>query len=86
MTCLTVGDIYGLVGPESQGIDTWAGANELATEVGGEGDLPDAPLEITGPGEESGTYSSFVELALEDIAEEREQEARDPARLPGLRR
>jgi hypothetical protein len=30
---------------------------------------------ITGPGEESGTYASFVELALEDIAEEREQEA-----------
>ena len=31
--------------------------------------FPDAPLEITGPGEESGTYSSFVELALEDLAE-----------------
>lgn len=73
--CVATGDIYALTGPESQGIDTWAGANELATEVGGNGDLPDAPLDITGPGEESGTYSSFVELALEDIAEEREQEA-----------
>ncbi|MCB0953884.1 MAG: hypothetical protein KDB13_14435, partial [Microthrixaceae bacterium] len=35
----------------------------------------DAPLDITGPGEESGTYSSFVELAIEDYAEERGQEA-----------
>ena len=73
--CLAVGDIYGLVGPESQGIDTWAGANDLATEVGGNGDLPDADLTITGPGEESGTYASFVELALEDLAEEREEPA-----------
>jgi phosphate transport system substrate-binding protein len=73
--CLAVGDLYGLSGPESQGIDTWEGANELATEVGGNGDMPDAPLAITGPGEESGTYSSYVELALEDIAEEREQPA-----------
>jgi phosphate transport system substrate-binding protein len=75
VTCLDGGDIYALVGPESQGIETWAGANDLATEVGGAGDLPDAPLAITGPGEESGTYSSFVELAIEDIAEERDQEA-----------
>ena len=71
--CLAVGDLYGLSGPESQGFDTWAAANDLAADLGGTGDLPDAPLAITGPGEESGTYSSYVELALEDIAEEREQ-------------
>ena len=75
ISCIHGGDIYALVGPESQGFETWAAANELATEVGGEGDLPDAPLDITGPGEESGTYSSFVELAIEDYAEERGQEA-----------
>lgn len=73
--CLAIGDIYGLVGPESQGIDTWADADEIATEVGGNGDLPDDELSITGPGEESGTYASFVELALEDLAEERDQAA-----------
>ncbi|MFM7225846.1 MAG: phosphate ABC transporter substrate-binding protein PstS family protein [Actinomycetota bacterium] len=69
--CLSDAQLYGLIGPESEGIDTWAGANELVDTVGGNGDLPDAPLEITGPGEESGTYDAFVELALSDIAEER---------------
>lgn len=69
--CLSLAQIYGLVGPESEGIDTWAGANDLVDQVGGNGDLPDAPLEITGPGEESGTYDAFVELALSDIAEQR---------------
>ncbi len=43
--------------------------------MGGNGGLPDAELSITGPGEESGTYASFVELALEDIAEERGEPA-----------
>ena len=69
--CLSLAQIYGLVGPESEGIDTWAGANDLVDQVGGNGDLPDAALEITGPGEESGTYDAFVELALSGIAEER---------------
>ncbi len=69
--CLHGGDIYGLVGPESQGFGTWADANEIASELGSPGDLPDVPLEITGPGEESGTYASFVELALEDFARRR---------------
>ena len=72
--CLSTGDIYALAGPESQGFETWTAADELATEVGGQGDLPDAPLDLIGPGEESGTYVSFVELAIEDIAEERGQE------------
>lgn len=71
--CLRVGDVYALVGPESQGIDTWDAAEELAAEVGGSGDLPAMALSVTGPGEESGTYVSFVELALEDIATERRQ-------------
>ncbi len=35
---------------------------------------PDAPLEITAPGEESGTYDSFVEFAITNLAEERGQE------------
>lgn len=69
--CLSLAQLYGLTGPESEGIGTWAGANALVDEVGGNGDLPDAPLEITGPGEESGTYDAFVELALSGIADER---------------
>jgi phosphate transport system substrate-binding protein len=73
--CLDIGNLYGLVGPESQGVDNWADADDLAAQVGGSGGLPDASLQITGPGEESGTYTSFVELALEDIADERGEPA-----------
>src|SRR5262245_9931360 len=69
VTCLDDGDLYGLLGPESDGIDTWDGANKLAQQVGGKGDLPALPLEITAPGTESGTYDAFIELAgIEDNA------------------
>ncbi|MGA9277302.1 substrate-binding domain-containing protein [Ilumatobacter sp.] len=73
--CVSFEQIYGLVGPESTGVTNWSDANELIVEVGGEGDLPDAELEIYGPGEESGTFDSFIEIVLEGIAEERGQEA-----------
>jgi phosphate transport system substrate-binding protein len=74
--CLDIPALYALVGPESEGIDTWAGANDLATELGSTVvPLPDAPLSIFGPGEESGTYDSFVEFAIKKIAEERGQDA-----------
>jgi len=69
--CLTFEDLYALVGPESQGVDTWAGAQELASELGSTTELPDVDLSINGPGEESGTYDSLIEIALADIAEAR---------------
>lgn len=75
VTCLSFPDLYALLGPESEGFDSWSDANDLGAEVGGSGDYPDAPLVVTAPGEESGTYDSFVELALEGIAEERGQDA-----------
>lgn len=69
VTCLNDGDLYALFGPQSEGIDTWSGADSLAQQVGGNGGFPDAPLDITAPGEESGTYDAFIELAgIEDIA------------------
>jgi phosphate transport system substrate-binding protein len=73
--CLTLADLYALVGPESQGVSTWADAQPLAAELGSTTELPDEPLEITGPGEESGTYASFVELVIEELNEGRGQEA-----------
>lgn len=71
LDCLAVGDLYALFGPESQGFETWSDANDLATEVGGNGGLPDLPLTIVAPGEESGTYGSFIDLVTKPIAEER---------------
>jgi phosphate transport system substrate-binding protein len=69
VSCLNKGDLYALFGPESDGIDTWDGADSLAQQVGGTDGFPNAPLEITAPGEESGTYDAFIELAgIEDTA------------------
>ena len=35
----------------------------VSERVGGAGTMPDQPLEITAPGEESGTYDAFIELS-----------------------
>ncbi len=69
--CLTFNDIYALIGPESTGFDNWSDAQPLATELGATTQLPDAPLTITAPGEESGTYDSFVELVIVPVGEVR---------------
>ena len=63
VTCLNLGDLYALFGPQSDGFKNWSDANDLATKVGGNGNFPDVPLTITAPGEESGTYDSFITLA-----------------------
>ncbi len=70
VACVTFEDLYGLIGPESDGVETWADANAITASG-----LPDAPLDIFGPGEESGTYDSFIEIVIEDLAEERGQDA-----------
>jgi phosphate transport system substrate-binding protein len=69
--CLNFADLYALVGGESNGFKQWSDAAPLAKELGSGTTLPSAPLTISGPGTESGTYDSFIELALADIAEER---------------
>ena len=85
VSCLDLGDLYALVGAESEGFQSWSDANGLASELaaaglgGSHAPYPDAPLVITAPGEESGTFDAFVELALEDITEERGQE--EPTRV-----
>jgi phosphate transport system substrate-binding protein len=63
ITCLNKGDLYALFGPESKGFSSWADANALATKVDGNGGFPDEPLTIVAPGQESGTYDSFISLA-----------------------
>jgi phosphate transport system substrate-binding protein len=81
VTCLSFLDLYALLGPESEGFANWSDAAALAEELAGElgadfgeshaAEYPDAPLDITAPGEESGTYDSFVEIVFGDIAEAR---------------
>jgi phosphate transport system substrate-binding protein len=82
--CLNFHDLYALLGPESEGFEQWSDANGLAAEFGDtHAPYPDAELAIVGPGEESGTYDSFGELALEDVAyEERGIKEDDPVIRP----
>ena len=77
ISCVTFNDLYALTGPESTGFTTWSAAAGLAQEIGGvsASNYIDEDLVITGPGEESGTYDTFVEFAIEGLAEERGQDA-----------
>lgn len=69
--CLSFVDLYALIGPEATGVERWDGATDLARALGSDTDFPDRGLVLTGPGEESGTYDSFVEQVIEPVAEER---------------
>jgi phosphate transport system substrate-binding protein len=82
--CLNFHDLYALLGPESEGFENWSDADQLAGEFDDtHAPYPDAELAIVGPGEESGTYDSFGELTLEDVAyEERGIKEDDPVIRP----
>ena len=71
--CLDLGAVYALTGPESIGAYSWSDATALADELQSPvaAEFPHAPLTIFGPGEESGTFDSFTELAIAGLAEER---------------
>jgi phosphate transport system substrate-binding protein len=79
--CLNHTDLYALFGPEADHVNTWQDAQALAAELGSTTRLPDMRLQITAPGEESGTYDSFLELALHDLIEQRGTD--EALRVPG---
>ncbi len=69
LDCVATADLYALLGPESIGFDSWSDANDLAAEVGApNAPYPDEPLLVTAPGEESGTFDTFVEFLIEGVA------------------
>lgn len=70
--CLNFNDLYAIFGKESNEIRTWEDAAAFAAELGSEtSSWPSGDLAITAPGDESGTWGSFIEIALEDIQEAR---------------
>jgi phosphate transport system substrate-binding protein len=84
VACLSFLDLYALLGPESQGFASWSDADSLADELtaafgdefgASNAPYPEAQLEATAPGEESGTYDSFLEIVFDDIAEARETDS-----------
>lgn len=80
LECMNLIDIYAVFGPESNGITTWREAGAFAAELGSTTNFPEGDIAITAPSTESGTYDSFIELALTEVAEARGQEpgTRDP--------
>jgi phosphate transport system substrate-binding protein len=77
VSCLSFADLWALLGPEAEGFGNWTDAADLANETadatGGEfGEsnadaYPDASLDVTAPGEESGTFDSFIEIVLNPV-------------------
>lgn len=74
VSCLSLEDLYALSGPESEGFENWNSAQELAAELGSDTEFPDAPFDMTAPGEESGTYGAYIELGTLPPAEVRVEE------------
>jgi phosphate transport system substrate-binding protein len=71
VSCLSKADLYALIGPESKGFKNWSDANALDKQLGGNGNFPNERLDLVGPGQESGTWGAFIDLALKDIAGQR---------------
>jgi phosphate transport system substrate-binding protein len=80
LECLSYTDLYALLGPESQGFRRWSDAEPLARDLeqqlgerfgAASHPFPDVDLVITAPGEESGTFDSFVEIVIAPLADER---------------
>ncbi len=73
LTCVSKVDAYAITGPESNGLTTWEDVATLAEELGSDQveNYPTGELTIAGPGTESGTFGSYIEIGLEDIADER---------------
>ena len=64
--CVSFNDLYALLSEEAPGFDSWAEANALTSGWGGQ-QFADVGLDVYGPGEESGTFDSFVEIVIEGV-------------------
>lgn len=68
--CLSFVDLYALLGDQSEGFENWNDADALGEKLGSDvAPYPEAPLEISAPGTESGTYASMIEIVLEEVVE-----------------
>ena len=67
--CVSFNQLHALISEDATGSASWADGNAFLAEVGSTaGELPDLPLDIFGPGEESGTFDSFGEIVMESVA------------------
>lgn len=88
--CLNFTDLYAIFGIESDDLTTWEDIAAFASELGSATTAwPSGNVAITAPGDESGTWGSFIEITLEDMQEARAEagnvdpEAEPYTRQPG---
>jgi phosphate transport system substrate-binding protein len=85
--CFNFNDLYAIFGIESDELRTWEDVAAFAAELGSTTTAwPSGDIAITAPGDESGTWGSFIEIALEDIQEARAESGNvDPEAEPYTR-
>ena len=71
LDCVSLGDFYAVVGPESAGFDSWADVHELASELGSVTIFPDGPLRVYGPVVGPTVHNSLADFFIADFAEQR---------------
>ncbi|MDP4672900.1 MAG: substrate-binding domain-containing protein, partial [Solirubrobacteraceae bacterium] len=75
VSCLSLPQIYSLVGPESTGIDSWNGGTSLTRALGEKRTLPGQPLTLIGPPPTSGTVDLLVDQTIAPFAATRKRGA-----------
>jgi len=73
--CMTLPDLYALVGPESVGVARWSDAQQLAKSLGSSTSLPRARLVVVSPDSASGTRKLVEDIVVKPSAEKRGQDA-----------
>ena len=73
--CMTLPDLYALLGPESVGVTRWSDGRALAKTLGSGTALPDARLIVVSPDASSGTRKLVEETVVKPIAEKRGRDA-----------
>ncbi|HCB37262.1 MAG TPA: phosphate-binding protein, partial [Acidimicrobiaceae bacterium] len=63
LSCMAFVDLYSIVGNESIGLSDWTDLNDLNADLGGNGPFTGGKMDVFAPGEESGTFDSFIEIA-----------------------
>ena len=64
VSCLSLPQIYSLVGPESAGVDSWNGGAKLARALGEKDRLPEQQLTLIGPPPTSSTVDLLIDQTV----------------------
>jgi phosphate transport system substrate-binding protein len=80
LECLNFNDLYAIFGIESDDLRTWEDIAAFAGELGSTTSAwPSGDIAITAPGDESGTWGSFIEITLQGIQDARAEAGNEAA-------